>query len=61
MSDSWLDIQREKYAEYKQQMRWAMQDYCEKDCDEHNEQCPYYNAEVESYDYEQCFKDREGI
>ena len=55
------DIRWQKYAEWKQQMRWAMQDYCEKDCDEHNENCPYHDPEEESWDYEQCFRDREGI
>lgn len=58
--DTPLDIERQRYAEYKENMRFAMQDYCEKDCDEHNEQCPYYDLEEESWDYELCFKDKGG-
>lgn len=34
-------------------------DYCYHECDVHNENCPYYDAEEESYDYEQCFEDNE--
>ena len=56
MSDSRLDIERDKYLEWKQQQKWAMQDYCERDCDEHNENCPWYDAEEETWDYEDCFK-----
>jgi hypothetical protein len=33
-------------------------DYCDKECDEHNENCPWYDAEEEYYDYNACFEDR---
>ena len=56
--DTPLDIERQKLAEYLEQQHFARMDYCEKDCDEHNENCPYYDAEEECWDYEQCFKDR---
>lgn len=55
--DSRLDIERQKLAEYREALRSAMQDWC-KECDEHNENCPYYDAEQESWDYELCYKER---
>ena len=60
MSDSWLDIQRDKIAEWKMKRHYGRQDYCNKDCHEHNENCPYYDAEQVEWDYEQCFEDAEG-
>jgi len=48
MSDSRLDIERDKIAEYKQQMHFARQDYCKRDCEEHNAQCFYYDPEQET-------------
>jgi len=56
--DSKLDIERDRLAEYKQQQRFMKQDYCNRDCDEHTEQCPYYDPETESWDYEECFRDK---
>ena len=56
--DTPLDIERQKLAEWKEAQMCAMRDYCERDCEEHNENCFYYDAEEESYDYEQCYKDR---
>lgn len=58
MSDTWIDFVREKIAEERQARKWAWEDYCNKDCDCHNESCIYYDSEQETYDYEQCFKDR---
>ena len=55
--DDFLDIQRDKYMQWKEQQRIAMQDYCESCCD-HNNKCPYYDVEEESWDYEECFRDR---
>ena len=60
MSDSRLDIERDKLAEYRQQQHWARQDYCERDCTEHNASCPYYDAEEECWDFEECFRDSGG-
>ena len=57
MSDSRLDIERQKYEEWMDGVRSARQDAC-KDCSEHNESCPYYDAEEESWDYDECFRDR---
>lgn len=48
---------RDKYLEWRDQQRMSMQDYCDRDCEEHNENCPYYDAEEESWDWESCFKD----
>lgn len=55
--DSRLDIERQKLAEYREALKFARRDWCE-ECDEHNENCPYYNAEQESWDYELCYKER---
>lgn len=55
--DSRLDIERQKLAEYREGLRSAMQDWCG-ECDEHNENCPYYDEEQESWDYELCYKER---
>jgi hypothetical protein len=58
MSDTRLDIERDKLAEYHEQMHWARENYCYRDCEERNTNCPYYDAEEESYDYDSCFKER---
>lgn len=59
--DSKLDIERDKYLEWKERQYYAMRDYCDGCCDEHNENCLYYDSEEESWDFELCFKEREGI
>jgi hypothetical protein len=61
MSDSRLDIERDKYMEWKEQQRWSRRDYCYQDCGEHNESCPYYDPEEETFDYEECFRDSGGL
>jgi hypothetical protein len=55
------DIRRDKYNQWKEEQYWANSDYCKRDCDEHNESCPYYDPEQETWDFEQCFEDRGGI
>lgn len=59
--DSKLDIIRDKMAEYRIKMHYARQDYCDRDCDCHNSECPYYDDETESWDYDECFRDRGGF
>ena len=56
--DSPLDIERQKIAEWKEARKSARRDYCERDCDQHNENCIYYDAEEESWDYDECFNDK---
>ena len=56
--DTPMDIQRQKYLEWLENCKMAMRDECEK-CELHDESCFYYDEEEESYDWEQCFKDRE--
>ena len=56
--DSPLDIERQKLAEWKEARRHVRRDYCERDCDQHNENCLYYDAEEESWDYDECFNDK---
>lgn len=55
--DSPLDIERQKYAEYLEQLKFSRQDYCE-ECEEHNANCPFYDPEQESWDYDECFEAR---
>lgn len=38
---------------------YAKDQYC-KNCEEHNENCPYYDAGEECWDYDQCYKDTDG-
>ena len=59
MSDSRLDIERDKYMERKDQQREAMRSTCES-CEYHNGKCLYYNPEEECWDYEECFRDSGG-
>lgn len=60
MSDSRLDIEREKYCEWLDRQRSIRQDYCYRDCDEHNNKCPYYDEETETWDYDLCFEESGG-
>lgn len=60
MSDTRLDIERDKFLEWKAQQREAMRSACE-DCDSHKTLgCLYYDPEEESFDYEECFRDSGG-
>lgn len=52
------EARQDKIAEYKEQCNWARREYCERDCEEHNENCPYYDPEEECWDYEECFRDK---
>jgi hypothetical protein len=58
MSDTWLDFAREKAIKEKEEREEIRRDFCYEECDEHNENCPYYDAEEEYYDYNACFEDR---
>ena len=58
MSDSRLDIERQKFQEWKEKRKIALQNACES-CFEHNENCPYFDNDEESWDYEQCYEDRD--
>ena len=60
MSDTKLDIERDKYLEWKDQQREAMRSTCES-CDSHKTLgCIYYDPEEETFDYEECFRDSGG-
>ena len=60
MSDTRLDIERDKYLEWKNQQREAMRSFCE-DCDSHKTLgCLYYDPEQQTFDYEECFRDSGG-
>ena len=56
--DTPLDIEYQKLIEWREARKSARRDYCERDCDQHNEQCPYYDAEQESWDCDLCFEER---
>lgn len=56
MSDYARDEIKDKIIMEREERRFARLDYCEK-CDMHNECCPYYDKEEDSWDSEQCFKD----
>lgn len=57
--DTPIDIERQKYLEWKEAQMMALQDMCEK-CSEHDENCPYYDSEEEWWDYKSCDEDRGG-
>ena len=60
MSDTRLDIERDKCLEWKQQQREAMRSACE-DCDSHiTKGCLYWDPEEETFDCEECFRDSGG-
>lgn len=52
--DAWQD----KIAEAADERRCAMREFCERDCDQHNENCPWYDPEQESWDCDECFNDK---
>lgn len=53
--DTPLDIQRQKYLEWKEARRMAMRDECE-NCLNHTPECPYYEQEEESWNWEECYE-----
>lgn len=61
MSDTRQDIERQKWLERKAAIKEARRDYCYRDCDGHNINCPYYDEHEEVWDYEECFIDRGGF
>lgn len=61
MSDTRRDIEIQKWLEYKAAIKETQRDYCYKDCDGHTLDCPYYDAEEETWDFRECFRDRGGF
>ena len=59
LMDTPEDIRRDKINQWKEEQYWAKSNYCEFDCTEHNEKCPYYDEDQETWDFEQCFEDGE--
>lgn len=59
MSDTKWDFIQDKIEEERRDYFLYKRDYCERDCEDHNVNCPYYDAEEESWDFDQCFKDNE--
>jgi hypothetical protein len=56
--DTEIDFIRYREAEDREERKWAMRDYCEQ-CEYHNESCPYYDEDDESWDERRCFRDNE--
>ena len=59
------EVWQDKIAEYKEQCKWARQEYCYNQCEAHGNpkilttvQCRYFDPEEESYDYDECFRDQ---
>ena len=59
MSDTKWDFIHDKIEEERRDYFLYKRDYCYKDCDGHNEKCPYYDEDEESWDFDQCFKDND--
>lgn len=59
MSDTKWDFIQDKIEEERRNYFLYKRDYCERDCECHNVDCPYYDAEEESWDFDQCIKDNE--
>ena len=55
--DTIMDIQRDRYNEWRDAQKEAMRDSCES-CTEHTPACVFYDREQESYDYEECYSVR---
>lgn len=55
--DCKLDAIKDKMAEDAEARKWARRDYCG-ECSEHNDECPYYDPEEETFDCDQCFEDK---
>ena len=56
--DAISELRHDRFHEEQTARYFAREEYCEK-CKEHNENCPYYDAEEESWDFETCYKDSE--
>ena len=60
MSDTSWEIRMDRIYQEKEQEDIAKREYC-KGCEYRNkdEGCPYYDADEESWDYKQCFRDND--
>lgn len=56
--DTDLEIRMQRVYEAMELEHIGRMEFCER-CPDHNDKCPYYDPEEESWDYEQCFKENE--
>lgn len=56
--DTEIDFIRYREAEDREERKWAMRDYCDR-CENHNESCPYYDEDEESWDEQRCNKEND--
>jgi hypothetical protein len=56
--DTEIDFIRYREAEDREERKGAMRDYCDR-CEYHNESCPYYDEDDESWDERRCFRENE--
>lgn len=56
--DTEIDFIRYREAEDREERKWAMRDYCDR-CEYHNESCPYYDEDEESWDEQRCHKEND--
>ena len=57
MDTPW-EIRMDRIYQEKEFEDIGHREYCET-CPDHNENCPYYDADEESWDYQQCFKEND--
>ena len=66
MSDYEEDARREKQLEYEAAIKESRRDFCYRDCENHNTECPYFVLEDEEenegyWEFQECFRDRGGF
>jgi hypothetical protein len=54
-----IDIERERLLEHKNEVKQQHERFCNHWCTQHDTECPYYDRDQESYDYEKCFRERD--
>ena len=57
--DTPRDFINDRLIEEREEQRLARINYCDRDCISHDENCPYYDAEEESWDVDRCFEESE--
>ena len=54
--DTSMDIERDKYNEWKEEQKTAREEACRRCLDKPS--CPFYDEEENHYDYDECFESR---
>lgn len=53
------EIRLGRVLQEMEEEKWGRRDYCDRDCPDHNENCPYYDADEESWDTDMCYKEQD--